>query len=230
MKEKEQGPQMKTLTWHVWYIYPLMSMLYTKKYNGEVRVAQVVQVEREYGGHGRSWSDWRGMKRKGAEELWSQGLGKRRLTSWTEYRYQTRPPRLTLLLSLLHSSLSLSSHLWEREQAVLLHSLICFQESQIMLWFFCAMDLECYSQAPLYENLSQQHPGIADSMSSSSFTSLLCSEGQMEGFIICSPLCFLAARLKNTARNPLHKFLHTPSASRQDLLPSRLICCINCLW
>lgn len=27
MKEKEQGLQMKTLTWNVWYIYSLMSLL-----------------------------------------------------------------------------------------------------------------------------------------------------------------------------------------------------------
>ena len=69
VKEKEQGPRMKTPAWHVWYIYSLMCVLYTKKYNGKVRVAQVVQVERGYGGHGISWSDWRGTKRKVAKEL-----------------------------------------------------------------------------------------------------------------------------------------------------------------
>lgn len=68
---------MKTLTWHVWYIYSLMSVLYTKKNNGKVRVAQVVQVERDDGGHGRYWSDWRKNKKEsswgalkpGAEEV-----------------------------------------------------------------------------------------------------------------------------------------------------------------
>lgn len=139
VKEKEQWLWMKTLTWHVWYIYSLMSVLYTKKYNGKVRVAQVVQVEREHGGHGRYWSDWRKTKRKVAEELWSQALRKWRLTSWTGYRYQTRTLQLALLLSLLHSSLSLSSHLWERENMkVLLHSLLCLQESQNMLCFLSA--------------------------------------------------------------------------------------------
>lgn len=44
------------------------------------------------------------------------------------------------------------------------------------------MDLECYSQALLYENLRQQHAGISASVRSPSFTSLLCSEGQMGGF------------------------------------------------
>lgn len=55
------------------------------------------------------------------------------------------------------------------------------------------MDLECYSQAPLYVNLNQQHLEISTSMSSPSFTSLLCSEGQMRAFSIFSLLCFLTA-------------------------------------
>lgn len=118
-----------------------MGVLCTKKYNGKVRVAQVMEVEREYGGHGRPCSDWRQMRRERAEELRSQRLGKWRLTSWTGYRQQTKTPQLTLLLSLLHSSLSFSSHLWDREHIVLLHSLICFQESQLMLWFLSAKSM-----------------------------------------------------------------------------------------
>lgn len=37
------------------------------KYSGKVTVAQIEQVERQ--GHLRSWSDWRGMKRKVTKEL-----------------------------------------------------------------------------------------------------------------------------------------------------------------
>lgn len=82
------------------------------------------------------------------------------------------------------------------------------------------MDLECYSWDPLYENLSQQHPGTSASTSSPSFTPLLCSEGQTGGFGISCSLCFLTARLKNPPRNPLCKCLHTPSPSRQKELSS----------
>lgn len=77
------------------------------------------------------------------------------------------------------------------------------------------MDLECYSQAPLYANLNQQCLEISTSMSSPLFTPLLCSERQMRGFSIFSLLCCLTVRLKNPVRNPLCPFLCTPFASRQ---------------
>lgn len=59
-----------------------------KKHNEKVRAALVLWVETEYEGHGRPWCVQRGMKRNLVEEIWNQG--KRRLASWTGYRYQTR--------------------------------------------------------------------------------------------------------------------------------------------
>lgn len=82
------------------------------------------------------------------------------------------------------------------------------------------MVLEYYSWVPLYENLSQQHPGISHSMGSPSSTSRLFPEGQTGWLNISSMLCLFAARLKNPPRNPLCRFLCTPSASRQREPPS----------
>lgn len=198
------------------------------KYNGKVTVAQVVLVEGEYGGHRRCWNDWRRTKRKVSEEFRSQGLAKQRLRIWTRCRYQTRTSHLTLLLPLLRSSLSPSSLRERTYRSIAFINLFSGVANHIVIF-------KCQICARLW-NPTVKPCFIRTQVSSTQGFQLAQTLLRLHHFSVWKDRqtgsAFLHRFLSSLPGRTSHRGILRTNYSatcllqgRENLLPSRLICC-----